>query len=161
MKNTNSMSKVEVLSFIRYMNNLERTKKDDYFLFRHPNVHDRWLTEKELLDSYLEKDYNQMLFEKAEIFCEEISEVIYQMKIEGEFLYEMEVYSREFAESIVDHPFHSKIMQNQIKANLLLGIIHKVYVPNEEGFFEYEVDMMDEASFMEGYITDLWNKEKK
>lgn len=160
MNNTVSINEKQVLSFVRFMNGLERTKKDDYFLFKHPNINDRWLTEKELLDLYLKQDKDE-LFHLACIFAEEIAQVIYQIKIEGEFLYEMEEYSPEFAESIVEDPFHSKIMQKQIQANILLGIVHKYYVPNEDGVFEYDVDMMNEASFMEGYITELWNNRKK
>lgn len=143
-----------ILSFVRYMNGLKRAQKDDYFLFLHPNIQDRWLTESELLDDYVN-------VQKPIKFAEEMAVLIYQIRVEGEWIYEYESYSREFGESIVDNPFHSQVMINKIKLNLLDGIDSGEFLPNEDGEFEYNPDMMDCADFMESYIEDIYNKNQE
>jgi hypothetical protein len=62
-------TKYKILGFVRFMNELKRTQKDDYFLFMHPNYPDRWLTEEELYDYYFNQpscDHNWKEWEDEE-----------------------------------------------------------------------------------------------
>ena len=42
----------QVLGFCRYMNDLNRMKKCDYYLFQHPTITNKWFSVKELMDDY-------------------------------------------------------------------------------------------------------------
>lgn len=42
----------QVLGFCAYMNDLNRVKKENYYLYQHPTITGRWWSTKELMENY-------------------------------------------------------------------------------------------------------------
>lgn len=90
-----------------------------------------------------------------ERFAREQAEVIFQMHIEGSFIYENEEMSEEFIKSIVDDEQHATAIKNIIRLAILkdieLGIIKTL---------EYNIEMYEYGYKIEDYCMEQFYKDK-
>lgn len=92
---------------------------------------------------------------KEERFAREQAESIFQMHIEGSFIYENEVMSEEFIESILDHSFHATAIKNVMRHAILEDIQNGTITS-----LEYNIEMYDYGHLIEDYCMEQFYKDK-
>jgi hypothetical protein len=98
---------------------------------------------------------------EEEIFASENAETIFQMHIEGTFIFDEESTGmpEAFVKSIVDDPEHAKAIKDLIRRDILND--YKVNPDNfdrENGKLTYDATMYDYGFAIEEYCKKLWNK---
>ncbi len=88
-----------------------------------------------------------------EYFARTNAEIIYQMRIEGTFLYENEDIPEEYIKSIVDDPEHAKKIKAIISANILKDVTNHPdnFSKDARGHFTYDATMYDYGFAIDDY----------
>jgi len=95
------------------------------------------------------------LLAKEELFAREQAEIIFQMHIEGSFIYENEVMSEEFIKSILDDEQHATAIKNIIRHAILKDIQNGTITT-----LEYNIEMYDYGYKIEDYCMEQFYKDK-
>ena len=97
-----------------------------------------------------------------EKFARENVQTIFEMHIEGTFLYDEESNGmpEEFVKSIVDNEKHATAIKNQMYKNILndLKAHFDYFNTDDDGNPIYEATMYDYGFAIEEYCKNLWNK---
>jgi len=93
-----------------------------------------------------------------ELFARENATIIFQMRIEGEGLYENDDMSKEFIESIVDDSMHASAIKNKIRLRILENVtdLPDEFQRDENGKFTYDSTMMDYGFEIEEYCREIY-----
>ena len=102
-----------------------------------------------------EMEENRDIETPEERFAREQADSIYQMHVEGSFIYENEEMSEEFIKSILDNEQHASAIKNIIRIAILgdigFGIITSL---------EYNIEMYDYGYKIEDYCMEQFYKDK-
>jgi hypothetical protein len=86
-------------------------------------------------------------------FARTNAKTIFEICIEGEFLYEDEEMSKEFIESIVDNPEHAERIKELIRLSILKDVMEhpEDFKKDEHGHFTYDYTMRDYGHAIDSY----------
>lgn len=98
-----------------------------------------------------------------ELFARENADLIFQMHIEGAYLYIDENMSEEFIKSIIDNEPHITIIKSKIKRSILQDYKKepKSFKRDENGNLTYDYTMYDYGYAISNYCLKQWKKQKK
>jgi len=121
------------------------------------------------------QEYGEYLDETEtpeELFARENAESIFQIAIEGEFLYDGNDAPEDFMKSIIDDPEHSAIIKENMRIGILTDVLAhpesfarntkdtEFYDPDmKEGQLTYDYTMMDYDGHITAYCDKLWNEQ--
>lgn len=97
-----------------------------------------------------------------EKFARENSEILFEMAIEGEFLYMDDTMSKEFIEGIVEDAHHASAIKNVMRLKILRDVQNYPdnFTRDENGNLTYSPDMMDYNSYITEYCLKEYYKDK-
>jgi rubrerythrin len=90
-----------------------------------------------------------------EKFARENAKTIFEMHIEGSFIYENEVMSEEFIKSIIDDEQHATAIKNIIRLAILEDVQNGTHTS-----LEYNIEMYDYGYKIEDYCMEQFYKDK-
>lgn len=100
-----------------------------------------------------------------ELFARENAQTIFEMRIEGEGLYEDDEMSKEFIQGIVDNEQHATAIKNKIRNNILEEVqdFPNDFERDADGKLTYDYTMYDYGYAIESYCRELYyaSKSKK
>jgi len=98
-----------------------------------------------------------------EEFARENAQNIFEIKIEGEFLYESEDMPKEFIEKIVDDSYHADIIKAKMRQAILEDLEKNPneFQRDENGKLTYDAEMMDYGYVINEHCLEEWKKDVK
>jgi hypothetical protein len=107
-----------------------------------------------------EEEENREASTPEENFARTNAEIIFQTRIEGEGLYVDDEMSKEFIESIVDDRYHSDIIKDMIRRDILNDVTLNPdnFDKDEDGNFTYDASMSEYGFAIEEYCREQFKQ---
>ena len=98
-------------------------------------------------------------------FAQRMAQLLFEMRIEQDMPYgnECEPVPQEWGDKIVDDPEHMVLIKNRIRDSILesLEVDPMRFFNTEKGDYEYHTDTFDHAFCVDGYLDELYEKQRK
>ena len=107
-----------------------------------------------------EEEENRDASTPEENFARTNAEIIFQTRIEGEGLYVDDEMSKEFIESIVDDRYHSDIIKDMIRRDILNDVLLNPdnFDKDQDGNFTYDASMSEYGFAIEEYCREQFKQ---